>query len=132
MTEKFAVNITDLIKMEFKYRHKPTGMSCSADNTENPGIGFDSIIGLERSQSRFVTGFVYLRCLRWTFRLRAICRPPCLYVWKSLRPFCPRLSRLYIKTVTVLRTRQKPKVSSEAGKVIISCHVTLITNIKEH
>ena len=61
MVAKSDVNITDLIKMEFKYRHKPTETSSSADNTENPGIGFDSIIGLERSQSRLVTGFVCVK-----------------------------------------------------------------------
>lgn len=70
------VNITDLIEVEFKYRHKPTETSSSADNTENPGIGFDSIIGLERSQSRLVTGFVYVDCL---CRLKTHhCEPPCI------------------------------------------------------
>lgn len=43
--------------MEFKYRHKLTETTNWADNKENPGIGFDSIIGLTRFQSQFVTGF---------------------------------------------------------------------------
>ncbi len=59
---KYAVNITDLIKKEFKYRQKSTEVSSRADNKENPGIGFDSIIGLVRSHSQFVTGFLYICC----------------------------------------------------------------------
>ena len=46
--------------MEFKYRHKLTETTNWADNKENPGIGFDSIIGLTRFQSQFVTGFMWV------------------------------------------------------------------------